>query len=161
RTRASQGSWSRPIRTRSAAVASRASWPGLTSSACGSWSGDTRLSTRTRSPPTASTRARRSVVVVTTGRASPARAAEASTGPASSRTSGRAARAPRTLRLLDEDRLRHHAVDPLPDVHDLADAAVGHHRGQRVRLVPVERDDFLARQEVHRLAGGVDHRLVE
>lgn len=49
----------------------RASWPGFTSTAWGSCSGGARLSTWTRSPPTASTKAFRSVVVVTTGSGAP------------------------------------------------------------------------------------------
>jgi hypothetical protein len=81
RTRASHGSWSRPTRTSSAADRSRASCPGLTSTAWGSWSAGARLSTRTRSPPTASTSALRSVEVATTSSAPPPHA-----GAAASRT---------------------------------------------------------------------------
>src|SRR5262249_443981 len=65
------------------------------------------------------------------------------------------------LRLLGEDRLRDHAVHALADVHYLRDAAVGRHRRQGIRLVATHRDDLLLLQEIHGLADGVDHRLVE
>src|SRR5215469_13374256 len=67
----------------------------------------------------------------------------------------------RALLPRDEDALRHHAVHALPDVHDLAHAAIRYHRRERVGLVPAERHELLGREEVHRLAHRVDHRLVQ
>src|SRR5262249_4612960 len=61
--RGSQGSWSSPIRATTSARFRSANWPGWISPVWGSWPGRVRLSTRTRSPPTAATRSRRSVVV--------------------------------------------------------------------------------------------------
>src|SRR5688572_6615609 len=98
-----------------------------------------RLSTLTRSPPTASTRALRSVVVVTTERAPPPHAGAA----ASSRTARSAGRRGTDRLLLGEHALGHHAVHALADVHDLGDPAVADHRGEGVRLVPVQRRQLL------------------
>src|SRR5204863_826453 len=158
-------SWSSPIRTRSAAALSFANCPGVTSTACGSCTAAARLSTRTRSPPTASARARRSVEVVTTGSAPPAwwkrGAAPASRLAQAGTAASRARRAARTLRLLDEDGLRDHAVNALPHIHHLRHTTVAHHRDERVGLVAGQRHHLLAREEVHGLADGVHHRTVE
>src|SRR5437762_8352563 len=57
-----------------------------------------------------------------------------------------------------EGRLRHHAVDALADVDHLADAAVRHHRGERIRLVSVE---ALAGEKVDGLAERVEDGLLQ
>src|SRR5262249_38217968 len=154
-TRASQGSWSSPTRTRSAADLSRASWRGLTSTACGSWSGGARLSTATRSPPTASTSARRSVDVLTMSGRTPTRAA----APRRSRREQDGGERAQHLRFLGEDRFRDHAVNALAHVHDLRHAAIGGHRAERVGLVPTHRHQLLLLQEIHALPDRVHHRL--
>src|SRR5216117_820058 len=115
--------------------------------ACGSWRGSVRLSTRTRSPPTAATRSRRSVVVAATESV-----AATSTAAITTR---------RFASPLGEDRFRDHAVHALATVDDLRDAAVADHRRQRVGLVATEGHHLLAGEEVHRLARGDLHRLVE
>src|SRR5438034_10955 len=115
--------------------------------ACGSWRGSVRLSTRTRSPPTAATRSRRSVVVAATESV-----AATSTAAITTR---------RFASPLGEDRFRDHAVHALANVDDLRDAAVADHRRQRVGLVATEGHHLLAGEEVHRLARGDLHRLVE
>src|SRR5712692_10587756 len=155
RMRSSQGSWSRPIRTRRAADLSSASWPGLTSTVCGSWMGGARLWTRTASPPTASTRDCRSVEVVTTGRGPPPQAGAAAISTSAVRT------ARSTLLLGGEDAFRDHAVHTLANVHHLGHDAVRRHRGDRVRFVAIQGDHLLLRQEVDHLARGDDHGLVE
>src|SRR5438105_14791641 len=120
--------------------------------ACGSCSGSARLSTLTRSPPTAATSERRSAEVVTTSRS------EACPGAAHTASARRKAN---LNLLLDEDILRDHAVDALADVHDLRHAAIADHGDDAVGFIAVHRHHLLAGEEVDRLAHRVHHGLVE
>src|SRR5437016_2275406 len=67
---------------------------------------------------------------------------------------------PRAL-LPGEDVLRDHAVHALADVDHLRHAAVAHDRGEQIGFGPAHRHRLLLGEEIHRLARGVHHRLVE
>src|ERR1041384_1024905 len=117
--------------------------------------GDTRLIAVTRSPPTASVRLRRSVVVVTTAMRSCANAGGASASTANAairspheRSDMRATKPPSPPSALgDPDALRHHAMDVLLGLGDRAHAAVHRHAGESVGIEP---RDLLLRLEIGR-----------
>src|SRR6478735_1791551 len=159
--RSSHGSWSRPTRTSTSARARRARCEGLISTAWGSPEGEERLSTAMRPPPTASARAARSVEVATTRSGGGAATQIAAAHHSAPHAHATARLTTLALLAVGEDRLRDHAVHALPHVDHLRDAAVAHHRDDRVRLVAVERHHLLRGEPVHRLAHRFHHRLVE
>src|SRR3954465_10092398 len=131
----------------------------------------TRLMAATRSPPTASVRLRRSVVVVTTWMrscASPgeARPIQTATRPAHKTMALAAPVRTRPCRCWstlagagNPDALRHQAMDILLGVGNRADAAVHRHAGEAIGVEP--RDFFLRLQPVDHAHRGIVHRLVE
>src|SRR5262249_2499500 len=119
--------------------------------------GGTRLIATILSPPTASARLRRSVVVVSTWRRSCANPGEARIPSATTKAKRNAmtseSERPRScgpfvlLALAgagDPDALRHHAMDILLGVGDRADAAIHRHAGKRIG---VEARELLLRGE--------------
>src|ERR1043166_4785436 len=128
-----------------------------------------RLIAATRSPPTASVRLRKSVVVVTTWMRSCASPGDARTIQAATRPRRKTMALATPLRTRpgcstlagagNPDALRHQAMDILLGFGNRPDPAIHRHAGQAIGVE--SRDFFLRLQPVDHAHGGIVHRLVE
>src|SRR6185295_15737517 len=130
-----------------------------------------RLMAETRSPPTASVRLRRSVVVVTTWMRSCADPGDARLIQAATRPSHKTMALATPVRTRpcrcwstlagagNPDALRHQAMDILLASGNRADPAIHRHAGETIGVEP--RNLFLRLQPVDHAHRGIVHRLVE